>query len=90
MGGDWRDHFDAVVADVDPATKNVRTGEICKAARDAGVIVYSIGMDTYGQGDATLEDCAGDSLRFFDVRAEDIGAAFSSIARQINQLRLTH
>ncbi len=90
IGGDWGAHYYAVFDSVGAATKNARTSEICAAARAAGAVVYSIGMDTYGQGDATLEDCAGDSLRFFDVEAADIGAAFASIARQINQLRLTH
>ncbi|NBB84206.1 MAG: hypothetical protein GVY28_12480 [Alphaproteobacteria bacterium] len=90
IGGTWSDHYNAVFDAVAPATKNARTSRICAAARAAGVIVYSVGMDTYGQGDATLEDCAGDSLRFYDVAAEDIGAAFASIARQINQLRLTN
>ncbi|RDC75447.1 hypothetical protein DLJ49_01495 [Rhodovulum sp. 12E13] len=90
VGGNWGSHYNAVFDRVPPATKNTRTTRICDAARNAGAIVYSIGMDTYGQGDATLLACAGDSLRFFDVRAEDIGVAFSSIARQINQLRLTN
>ena len=90
LGGSWGTYHGAFYDSVNPTEKNLRTREICQAARAAGAIVYSIGMDTYGQGDATLEDCAGDSLRFFDVRAEDVGAAFSSIARQINQLRLTN
>lgn len=90
IGGDWGSYANAVYSTQGASAKRTRTREICAAARAQGVIIYSIGMDTYGEGDAVLSACAGDSLRFFDVEAKDIGAAFSSIARQINQLRLTN
>lgn len=89
IGGSWNAYYNEIYDSVGPATKNPRTSQICQAARDAGIVVYTIGMDTYGQGDATLEECAGTTVNFFDVEATDIGVAFSAIARQINQLRLT-
>ncbi|PRY25263.1 Flp pilus assembly protein TadG [Aliiruegeria haliotis] len=72
------------------STKNPRTSDICAEAKNAGVIVFTIGMDTYGQGDATLADCASSDSHFFDVASLDISTAFASIARTINQLRLTN
>jgi Flp pilus assembly protein TadG len=90
LGGNWTNYYYEMYEAVPAWRKNQRTSEICKAARDAGIVVYTIGMDTYGQGDDTLEDCAGSSTHFYDIDAIEIGQAFSSIAQQINQLRLTH
>jgi len=90
LGGDWGRYYNEMFTYVPAWKKNDRTSEICRAARDAGIVVYTIGMDTYGQGDATLEDCAGSSTHFYDIEAIEIGQAFSSIAEQINQLRLTY
>ncbi|MEM9247783.1 MAG: vWA domain-containing protein [Pseudomonadota bacterium] len=89
MGGGWRSYYDEMYTRVPAWQKNNRTSAICAAARNAGIIVYTIGMDTYGQGDATLADCAGTTVNFFDVSAVQIDEAFSAIAQQINQLRLT-
>lgn len=80
--------FNEIVQTVQSSTKNGRTEDICQAAKDRGIVVFTIGMDTYGQGDATLADCASSESHFYDVNGLDIGAAFASIARQINQLRL--
>ena len=55
-----------------------------------GVMVFTIGMDTYGQGDATLSDCASGPSNFYDVSSDNLALAFASIARSINQLRLTN
>ncbi|MEM1428590.1 MAG: Tad domain-containing protein [Pseudomonadota bacterium] len=85
----WQSNYNNTYTRVRANDKNTRTSAICTAARDAGIVVYTIGMDTYGQGDATLEDCAGNSVNFFDVSAIEIDQAFAAIAQQINQLRLT-
>jgi hypothetical protein len=89
IGGSWSSYYNDMYTWVSASTKNSRTSAICAAAREAGIVVYTIGMDTYGQGDDTLEDCAGTPVNFFDVEAIEIDEAFSSIAQQINQLRLT-
>ena len=89
IGGNWRTYYNEMFTWVPASEKNRRTSEICAAARDAGIVVYTIGMDTYGQGDATLEACAGTPVNFFDVRSVEIDQAFSAIAQQINELRLT-
>lgn len=81
--------YNEIVSSSQSSWKNDRTKEICKAARDAGITVFTIGMDTYGQGDTTLSDCASSTSNFYDVQGLDIAKAFETIARQINQLRLT-
>ena len=53
------------------------------------IIVFTVGMETYGQGDATLADCASVPGNFFDVKATEIDGAFAAIGRKITQLRLT-
>ena len=88
-GGAWQSYYNAMFSAVPANQKNTRTSQICRAARDRGVTVFTVGMDTYGQGGATLRDCASEDALFFEVEARDIGDAFSAIARQINQLRLT-
>jgi hypothetical protein len=90
LGGDWRDYYNDVFTAIPASTKNTRTSQICAAAKAQGVTVYTIGMDTYGQGDATLLNCATSAAYFFDVQATQISEAFSAIARDINRLRLTH
>ncbi|RYH08410.1 vWA domain-containing protein [Tropicimonas sp. IMCC6043] len=82
--------YDRIVKRFYNTDKNVRTSMICSAAKQAGVIVFTIGMDTYGQGDATLDDCASGEGYFYDVESNDLDQAFTSIARTINQLRLTN
>ncbi|WP_116084518.1 VWA domain-containing protein [Tropicimonas sp. IMCC34011] len=89
LGGNWRNYYDEVYSSIGTNTKNSRTSAICEAAKNAGVVVFTIGMETRGNGDDTLSDCASTTSHFFDVRAIEIAQAFSSIARQINQLRLT-
>ena len=89
VGGSWNTHYNAVYLTTNAGDKNTRASQICGAARDKGIVVFTVGMDTYGQGDATLADCAGTILNFFDVAADEIDQAFSSIASQINLLRLT-
>ncbi len=91
MGGGWESHYDQVFDTTNSSDKNTRASDVCEAFRNKHerAIVYTVGMDTYGQGDATLEDCAGTPLNFFDVDAEEVDEAFSAIARQINMLRLT-
>lgn len=81
--------YNQIVESKGSSWKNDRTSEICKAAKDNDIIVFTIGMDTYGQGDATLADCASSPSHFYDINGLDVASAFASIARQINQLRLT-
>ena len=71
------------------STKNNRTNDICDAAKDAGIIVYTIGFEAPSGGQAVLQDCASSDAHYFDVSGLEITDAFASIATSIRQLRLT-
>ncbi len=95
LGESGSTEYNKIVDKWGSSTKKGRTWDICgAAAATEGVLVFTIGMDTYGEGDETLKECATDTTYFYDVSTdEDVGAldqAFTSIARTINQLRLTN
>ncbi|KIC07783.1 hypothetical protein RA19_21900 [Leisingera sp. ANG-M1] len=69
--------------------KNARTRNICQAAKDQGIIVYTIGFEAPSNGVAVLQDCASSDSHYFDVDGLEIADAFASIATSIRQLRLT-
>ncbi len=74
---------------VPSSTKNTRTQSICNAAKDQGIIVFTIGFEAPSSGNAVLSDCASSASHFFDVDGLEITEAFSSIASSIAKLRLT-
>ncbi|MDV7142643.1 pilus assembly protein TadG-related protein [Tropicimonas sp. TH_r6] len=98
LGENGSTEFNNIVESWSSTTKKNRTWDICgKAAETDGVLVFTIGMDTYGEGDETLLNCSTDPENrkyFYDVETStDVDAlnqAFTSIARTINQLRLTN
>jgi len=61
---------------------------ICDAARENGIIVFSIGFETPSGGEAVMRYCASSDAHYYDVEGLEISQAFASIARTINQLRL--
>ncbi|RYH08409.1 pilus assembly protein [Tropicimonas sp. IMCC6043] len=98
FGGSYWTYYDQMVEEIGSKTatawdgnvKNPRTSAICDAAKQAGILIFTIGMDTDDPAaDMALEDCASLPTYYYDVRSLDISNAFASIALQINQLRLT-
>lgn len=85
-GGRW---YWSMLTYLDPSEKNVRTASACTAAKAAGTTIYAIGFEAPAAGLSTLSACASSASHFFDVNGVEISTAFRSIARQINQLRLT-
>lgn len=70
-----------------------RFDELCDLAKSRSprpIIVYTIAFETRNaqQADA-MRDCASSPSHFFATDGENISDVFASIARQINQLRLT-
>jgi len=61
---------------------------ICTAAKQDGIVIWSIGFEVNDHGADVMEDCASSPSHFFRVEGIEISAAFDAIARQINQLRL--
>lgn len=62
---------------------------ICDAAKDEGIVIWSIGFEISDHGANVIQDCASSPSHFFRVEGVEISEAFDAIARQINQLRLT-
>lgn len=85
----WDDWYYSVRNYVGSSTKNSRLSNICDAAKDQGIVVFTIGFEAPSSGDAVLEDCASSPAHFFDVTGLQISQAFSSIASSIRKLRLT-
>ena len=74
----------------DAATMNQLTSNICSAAKDNGIIIWTIGFEVPNEaGNTVLRDCATSPSHFFDVDGVEISSAFSAIATQINNLKLT-
>lgn len=71
------------------STKNARTRSVCNAAKDKGIILYTIGFEAPSDGVAVLRDCASTDAHYFNVNGLEIKDAFASIATSIRQLRLT-
>ena len=72
-------------------TMNTRTNNICTAAKNAGIQVYTVGFDISAGGTAetVLENCASSDSHYFDVDEDEIEYAFEAIANNIGLLRLT-
>lgn len=72
-----------------PAQGDIWLGQICTAAKNAGIVVWGIGFEVTNHGANVMRDCSSSPSHFFRVEGIEIRDAFQAIARQINQLRLT-
>jgi Flp pilus assembly protein TadG len=66
---------------------------MCDAMKARGIVVYTVGFDLGGVAGAAevLEECASSPAHFFNADdGTELRAAFQSIGRAIQQLRLTH
>ncbi|MFV0369227.1 MAG: pilus assembly protein TadG-related protein [Hyphomicrobiaceae bacterium] len=68
------------------------TVQMCDAMRHEGVRVYTVGFKLNDhRATQTLRDCAGSERNFFEAEDDEaLRSAFTSIAQQINHLRLTN
>ncbi len=71
--------------------KDIRLNKICTEAKDAGVVIFTIGFEVTDASALVMEKCASSTNHFFRVDSEtfDIAYAFDAIANTINQLKLT-
>lgn len=61
----------------------------CTAARNANVIVYTIGYQTNTTTSNKLRDCASTASHYYDASGTQITSVFSAIATSIQRLKLT-
>lgn len=69
------------------ASKSLQT--VCSYARANDVIVFTIGFDLKEGGKKDMRNCASSEAHFYDVKGLNIADAFRSIARSIQQIKLT-
>ncbi len=68
--------------------KDVRMDAMCTAAKQQGILLFTIGFEVEDDNAVKLSHCATTAAHFFRVEGVEISEAFSSIAAQINSLRL--
>ncbi|MGL5008760.1 MAG: pilus assembly protein TadG-related protein [Paracoccaceae bacterium] len=72
------------------ANMNTSLQQSCNLARENDVIVYGIAFEAPANGQAQILACSSSSVNYYQADDKDgINSAFSSIAAQITQLRLT-
>ncbi|RYG93167.1 hypothetical protein EU803_03430 [Loktanella sp. IMCC34160] len=79
----------ALTAIVGGASADSRLANICAAARQSGIVIYTVAFEAPAHGQATLENCASSPNHFFIASGTNIADAFSAIATDIRQLKLT-
>ncbi|MCR8723677.1 pilus assembly protein TadG-related protein [Frigidibacter sp. ROC022] len=80
---------DEPITYVGGSTKDARLSAMCNAAKEEGIIVFSIGFEVTDDSADILEACASSPSHFYRVNGLEITTAFQSIANAIGKLRLT-
>ena len=86
---DYYDQIDDNRVGIHQSAKNDRLDDICDAAKDNNVVIFSIGFEVTDFGASVMENCASTASHFYRVEGLDIDYAFASIKNQINKLKLT-
>lgn len=68
---------------------NALLDDICDAAKDEGIIIWTVAFETEGTDGDVLRQCATSPSHHFDADGTELEDVFYAIARAINQLRLT-
>ncbi|MCA0919710.1 TadE/TadG family type IV pilus assembly protein [Pseudooceanicola nanhaiensis] len=63
--------------------------DICDAAKDNGIVVWTIGFEVGNHGAEVMRNCASSDSHFFRVDGIEISTAFRTIATQLVTLKLT-
>lgn len=85
----WADWYSSAFTKKEASAKDQRTKHVCDAAKDEGVIVYTVGFEAPANGRRVLKDCASSDSHYYDATGLEISDAFTSIASSIRKLRLT-
>jgi len=84
----WDTWYESTTTATYGGVKDDRLQETCNAAKNNGVVVYTIGFQAPQDGIRELLECASSPSHFFDVAGLEIEDAFSAIAQSISQLKL--
>ncbi|MEO6299594.1 MAG: VWA domain-containing protein, partial [Paracoccaceae bacterium] len=94
IGGSVTTYMNLFRTQTDIATGNTPTMDnqlqlACNAAKDQNVIVYGIAFEAPANGQTQIRKCATSPAHYFDAQGLEIKTAFTAIANNISQLRLT-
>ncbi len=94
-GDRYYDLISDALNEVNGWEKDARLLNICSAARSKEMVIYTIGFEVTNHSAGIMNKCAGgtdaeQSANFFRVSGTQIANAFNSIAKTIQQLKLTH
>ncbi len=90
--------YENTSSNVTGSQKNTRMDNVCGAAKNNGVVIYTIGYEVpkNGTAETSLKKCAtgydpveGSTAYYYSVDGLDISDAFGSIAGNVQALRLT-
>ncbi|QBY00973.1 hypothetical protein E2K80_09730 [Rhodophyticola sp. CCM32] len=90
--GDYDYYYDLrydsteLYAGANSADANLR--DICDAAREQNIIVFTIAFEAPRRGENVMRYCATSDAHYYDVEGIEISEAFASIANTIEQLKL--
>jgi Flp pilus assembly protein TadG len=70
------------------STKNTRLKQACQAAKDKGIIVFTIGFEAPSSAATVLKACASSEAHYKDADGLEIADAFAAVATKITELRL--
>ncbi|HCE71922.1 TadE/TadG family protein [Ruegeria pomeroyi] len=85
----WAEWYTAAMTHKEASAKDQRTDHVCDAAKDEGIIVYTVGFEAPYSGRRVLKRCASSDSHYYDADGLEISDAFTSIASSIRKLRLT-
>ncbi len=82
--GIFNEEYESAMGDSDDQAE-----KMCEKMRDENVIVYAVAFQAPTSAKTTLENCTGDSNRFFDASdGAELQAAYAAIASQLSALSL--
>ena len=84
---DWRD---GVTSRVNGSQKNTRMSDVCDAAKNNEIVVFTIGFEVTTSSAQVMQDCASSESHFYRVEGVEISDAFNAIAQTIQRLKLTN
>jgi hypothetical protein len=84
-GGELGDYWDTI----DAATKNTRFSNICTAAKNNGIIIFSIAYGASTEGQQSLRDCSTNEAFFHTALPGDIEEIFGEIGAAVEKLKIT-
>lgn len=88
---DWYEQYSWLgdpVSTNNSTAKNARLEDICNAAKNQGILIFTIGFEVSTSSASVLQNCASSPAHYFDVDGLELTTAFHSVAREISKLRL--